>query len=697
MPPAATSPSRRDLYINREISLLEFQRRVLEEAKDPAMPLLERLKFVAILHSNLDEFFMVRVAGLKKQLSAGVREQSVDAMLPDEQLNQIRDLALTLLTECGALLRDELLPRLRENGVVIYDYVDLSGAQREAARVYFEEAIFPVLTPLAFDPGRPFPHISNLSLNLAVLIEDRGAERRFARIKVPGSLPRLLPVDVTADRDGKSGKTHGFVWIEQVVAAHLDSLFPGMRVLESHPFRVTRDADTLIQELEAGDLLESVEASLRQRRFGTVVGLSLNKGMPAHIRQILTENLEVSNRDIYVLQGPLGLGNLMGVIGKIDRFDLKDKPFRPSTPLALRQAERAPDIWKAIRSNDILLHHPYDSFGPVLHLLESAARDPQVLAIKMTLYRVGRNSPVVRALLDAREHGKQVAVLVELKARFDEESNVEWAKMLEATGVHVIYGLLGLKTHSKTTLIVREEESRIRRYVHLASGNYNAVTANLYTDIGFFTCDTDIGADVTDLFNYLTGYSAKADYRKLLVAPINLRARMAELIRREIAHQQHGERGHLVFKMNALVDEQMINVLYEASAAGVRVDLIVRGMCSLRPGIPGLSENITVTSIVGRFLEHSRIYWFRNAGKEEVFIGSADLMTRNIDHRVEVLFPVENAALTRQVRDGILAIQLADTAKARRLSGAGSYERVRPAEGQEPFSSQAWFLRQGAL
>jgi polyphosphate kinase len=680
-------------YLNRELSQLEFFRRVLEEAQDERNPLLERVKFLAIVGSNLDEFFMVRVAGLKQQIAAGVMELSFDGLTAAAQLAAISKTVSKLLAAARDCYQDDLLPKLDEAGIHLLGYPDLDHRQKAYVGRYFEQLVFPVLTPLAFDPGRPFPHISNLSLNLAVLIRDPAGKERFARVKVPGTLPRLVPLRRSSGgvrKDGTAPHHHYFVWLEQVIAAHLEALFPGMAILASHPFRVVRDADILIQELEAYDLLESMEQSVRRRRFGSVVQLSMNKATPADIRDILKENLEVERRDMYTIDGPLGLNGLMGLT-QIERYDLKDPPFVPATPPALNHDDDH-DMFAAIRHGDILLHHPYDSFAPVVAFLQAAARDPDVLAIKQTLYRVGRNSPVVEALLEAAINGKQVAVLVELKARFDEESNIGWAKRLEAEGVHVVYGLLGLKTHSKIALVVRKEGEGVRRYVHLATGNYNGITAQVYTDLGLFTCDEDIGADATDLFNYLTGYSAKHDYRKLLVAPIDLRARLESLIRREIEHQRAGGRGHLIFKVNAIVDRPMIKLLYQAAQAGVQVDLLVRGMCCLRPGVPGLSENIRVTSIVGRFLEHSRIYYFRNGGQEEIYLGSADLMTRNLDHRVEVLFPVQDERLIRHLRDEVLVTYLDDHVKARCLQADGSYERRSPAPGAAVVSSQATLL-----
>ncbi len=682
------------LYLNRELSMLEFFWRVLDEARDPTNPLLERVKFLAIVGSNLDEFFMVRVAGLRQQVEAGVVEISPDGLTPAEQLAAIRKAALRLMQESRQCWRDSLWPSLTEAGIQILDYADLNASQKARVDEYFDETVFPVLTPLAFDPGRPFPHISNLSLNLAVLIQDRHKLEHFARLKVPNTLPRLVPIKRSSGgkrKDGTVPYSHYFVWLEQVIAAHLDRLFPGMQIVEAHPFHVTRDADIVIQELEAADLLETMERGVRQRRFGSVVRVKINPTMPPHLQDLLVENLDMDRRDIYVVDGPLGLSDLRHLYA-IDRYDLKDPPFAPALPRPLNGKRFDGDLFGAIRNGDILLHHPYDSFKPVVAFLEQAARDPDVLAIKQTLYRVGRNSPVVEALLEASENGKQVAVLVELKARFDEESNIGWARKLESAGVHVVYGLLGLKTHSKIAMVVRKEGDRIRRYVHLATGNYNSVTSQVYTDLGLFTVDDDIGADATDLFNYLTGYSAKTDYRKLLVAPINLRQRMTALIEREVQHQREGRGGHLIFKMNALTDRGMIQQLYRAAQAGVKMDLIVRGMCCLRPGVPGITDTVRVTSIVGRFLEHSRIYYFRNGGQDEIYLGSADVMTRNIDRRVEVLFPLQDARLVRLVRDDILKTYLADNVKARVLTPEGTYERPKLKKDQTPFNSQAALL-----
>jgi polyphosphate kinase len=683
------------LYVNRELSMLEFQRRVLEEAWDEKNPLLERVKFLSIVGSNLDEFFMVRVSGLKKQIDLGVLDLPPDGMTPAEQLAAIRKIALQIMTDARDCLRDDIQPSLNKTGIHILDYSELTDRQKSTVVSYFEEVVFPVLTPLAFDPGHPFPHISNLSLNLAVLIRDQTNKNHFARIKVPSTLPRLVPIKRSSGSVRKDGTVpfhHYFVWLEQVIANNLNVLFPGMQVIEAHPFRVTRDADMEIQELEAADLLESMEQSVRQRRFGSVVRVTVNDAMPTYIRDILIENLELDRNDIYTFDGPLGLSALMQLY-HIDRFDLKDPPFKPVLLPVFDKISPDGNIFSLMRSENILIHHPYDSFLPVVDFLLTAARDPDVLAIKQTLYRVGRNPPVVTALLEAVENGKQVAVLVELKARFDEESNIGWAKKLESAGVHVIYGLLGLKTHSKIALVIRREGDGIRRYMHLGTGNYNAITAQLYEDLGMFTCDNDIGIDATDLFNYLTGYSAKSDYRKLLVAPINLRTRMKELIEREIKLAEKGEKAHIIIKVNSLVDKAIIKHLYRASQAGVKIDLLVRGICCLRPGLEGISENIQVTSIVGRFLEHSRIYYFLNGGKEQIFLGSADLMPRNIDRRVEVLFPVEEERLIRQLRDDVLDIYLKDTVKARRMNPDGSYSRLVPDSPDSLLNSQEWLIK----
>src|SRR5579862_4526861 len=687
------------LYINRELSLIDFQRRVLEEAQDARNPLLDRLMFLSFVGSNIDEFFMVRVAGLKRQIEKAVIDAGPDAMTAPEQLRAIRAAVIRLFRSAHDCWTRELVPALEQSGIHILNYSDLSEDQRATANAYFQETVFPTLTPLAFDPGRPFPHISNLSLNLAVMLRGAEGEEHFARVKIPDTLPQLVPVSALARAKSRTKamlKEQTFIWLEQLVTANLASLFPGMTIEEAHPFHVTRDADSEIQDLEAGDLLESVEEGVWQRRFADVVRVEVDEGMPAPILEILTKNMELEREDIYKLTGgPLSLVRVRGLT-KLERPDLKFPPFVPALPPSLAKDSEEEDIFGIIRRGDILLQHPFESFQPVVGLIQKAARDPEVLAIKITLYRVGRNAPIVDALLEAVENGKQVAVLLELKARFDEESNIGWARKLEDYGVHVVYGLVGLKVHCKVALIVRKEGDVIRRYAHLSTGNYNNVTAQLYTDIGMLTCDPDIGADCTDLFNFLTGYSVKSSYRKLLVSPMTLRARMEHLIMREIEHQKAGRGGHLIFKMNALVDRKMIQLLYQASQAGVKVQLLVRGICCLIPGIAGVSENITVTSMVGRFLEHSRIFYFANGGDDEVYLGSADLMPRNLNHRVEVDFPVQDEGLTRLVRDQILATYLKDQAKARHMTSEGKYVRDPGYQKKNAFNAQEAFLARAA-
>jgi polyphosphate kinase len=692
--PAVSPLDDPELYVNRELSLLDFQRRVLEEAQDETVPLLERVKFLSIFGSNLEEFFMVRVAGLKRQVEKGVLECGPDGMTPAAQLAAIRERVAKLFQAAHECWQEQILPPLSKAGIEVTGYSQLTNPQRSALNKYFRETVFPTLTPLAFDPGRPFPHISNLSLNLAVLLRDKEGVEHFARVKIPNSIPQLVAMKSLPRQKGVDATNPApqfFVWLEQLVAANLKLLFPGMKILDAHPFHVTRDADTAIQELEAGDLLESVEEGVWQRRFADVIRLEVNEALPPAVLKILMENLEVNPDEVYQLKGPLALSRLRH-LAAVDRPELKDPPFLAAIPAALQPQEETEDIFAAIRRQDILLQHPFDSFQPVVSFLQQAAKDPAVLAIKVTLYRVGRNAPVVEALLQAVENDKQVAVLVELKARFDEESNIEWARKLEREGVHVVYGLQNLKVHCKTALVVRQEGNLIRRYAHLSTGNYNAMTSQLYTDIGMFTSDEQVGADCTDLFNYLTGYSAKAEYRKLLVAPIDLREHLEQMIQREVDHQRRGERGHVIFKMNALVDKRAIHLLYEASQAGVQVDLLVRGICCLRPGIKGVSENIRVTSIVGRFLEHSRIYYFRNAGQEEIYLGSADLMPRNLDRRVEVVFPVRDPKLIRHLRGEVLATYLADTVKARHMQPNGTYVRTSTRTAHEVVNSQQLFI-----
>ncbi len=678
------------LYINRELTWLEFNKRCLAEALNPAIPLLERVRFLAIFSNNLDEFYMVRVSGLKEQVRAGVVDTPGDGLTPQQQLTAIRDRVIPMLQDQRRTFHEDVLPKLAEAGVQLLTYPQLSDEQRRALRRYFETEAFPVLTPLAVDPGRPFPHISNLSLSLAVMVQDELGNERFARLKVPNVLPRLVSLSdvLRVYGEGSEPGTWRFVWLEEVITANLDMLFPGMKVISASAFRITRNSDMEIAEEEASDLLETIEESVRQRRFGQVVRLTVVDDMPERIRTLLMENLELQPEDVYTLRAPLGMTDLH-MLANLDIPSLKSAPYLPQRPSTFPLDE---DIFTSIRRQDILLHLPYDSFGPVTEFFQQAAEDPQVLAIKVTLYRTGRNSPIVEALLRAQENDKQVAALVELKARFDEENNISWARALEGSGVHVVYGLLGLKTHAKVALVVRKEGDVIRRYVHLSTGNYNVTTARIYSDICMFTCRDDIASDASELFNRLTGYATNTTYRKLLVAPEHLRAQMAGLIEREIAHSRAGRQAHLIFKMNSLVDSEMIRLLYTASMAGVRVDLLVRGICCLRPSLPGISENIRVTCLLGRFLEHSRIYYFRNGGSEEIYSGSADLMPRNLNNRVEVLFPIESQPLKNRVLEEILAIEMADNVKARQLLPDGTYQRLQAAPGETPIDSQRWFM-----
>lgn len=670
-----------EYYINRELGLIDFQARVLAEANSAKYPLLERVQFLGYVFHNLDEFFMVRVGGLHMQNAAGVTELSIDGLSPAEQIAQIRKKSEKLYKNAQTCWQNEIKPLLSQEGIAVLNYDELTDKQQEAVDNYFLEIIFPTLTPLAFDPGHPFPHISNLSLNLAVFIEDENGVQHFARVKVPASLPRFIPIKRSSGsvrKDGTVPYYHYFVWIEQVIAKNLQNLFPGMKILDAYPFRIIRNNDMEIQEIEAGDLLETMEESVRQRRFGAIVQLAVNNDISEAALNLLTSNLNLDRNDVFKFEGGLGLSSLME-LAKVDRIDLKRKQFTPYTPNILRtDLEPIEDIFTLIRNEEILLHHPYDSFDPVVNFINTAAKDPRVLTIKQTLYRTGLKSPIVPALLRARrDYNKQVAVLVELKARFDEESNITWAKRLEEEGVHVTYGLLGLKTHSKIALVVRhDEDDVIRRYIHMGTGNYNHITAHAYEDFGYFTSDPDIGADATDLFNFLTGYSAIKTFRKLLVAPIDLREKFSELIDREIQNHKKSQNGHMILKMNALVDKKMIAQLYSASQAGVKVDLIVRGISSIRPGIKNVSENIRVVSVLGKFLEHSRVYYFYNQGKPTLLMGSADLMPRNLNNRVEVLFPIENQGLIAKIKQEVLDIYLQENIRAWEQTPDGDYKWI---------------------
>jgi polyphosphate kinase len=682
---------RPDLYINRELSWLEFNRRVFQEAKDSRHPLLERVKFISIFETNLDEFIMIRLAGLKDQIDSRTTPRSPDGRTAEQQFAALRHSLAPLIQEVRRYWREEMLPLLAQEHIYVLDYEQLDAVQRETMRYYFESEIFPVLTPLAVDTGHPFPHISNRSLNLAVVIASPDAEQEdlFARIKVPPALPRLLPIPSIKHANEDNAEAVVFVWLEQVIAANLQMLFPGFAIWESYPFRVLRDADIELQEDEARDLLEYIEQEVKERRFGVVVDLAVNPSMPQRIRALLLDNLEVTEDDLTVIDGPLGMGDLME-LQHVTRPDLKDATFTPRVQPIIRNSD---NIFDAIQKHDILLHHPYDSFNPIVDFIRTAAEDPQVLAIKQTLYRAGSNSPVVKALLHAVENGKQVAVLVELKARFDEENNIGWARELERSGVHVVYGLVGLKTHAKVAMVVRKEEDGLSRYVHLGTGNYNASTAKVYEDLGMFTCRRDIGMDVTSLFNSLTGYSRQGLYRKLLVAPVSLRRGMVARIEREIELHKALGNGHIIFKMNALVDPEIINTLYRASQAGVPIELIIRGVCSLCPGVVGVSETIRVRSLVGRFLEHSRIYYFGNGGNTEIYLGSADMMQRNLDNRVEVLFPIESVSMKKALVSQLLKKIWADNANSHELCSDGTYRKVQPGPGEVPFDSQEWFLQ----
>ncbi|RMF05299.1 MAG: polyphosphate kinase 1 [Chloroflexi bacterium] len=680
------------LFINRELSLLEFNWRVLEEAQKERHPLLERVKFLAIYSSNMDEFFMIRVAGIMQQVAAGVTAAPADGLSPTEQLRAIRKKVRTNLKVMNTCY-DNLRQLLAQAGVFLHDYPDLTKSQQQGVDEYFKNEIFPVLTPLAVDPGRPFPHISSLSLNLAVIVRDpETGYQHFARIKVPNTLPRLIPVKRVR---GDSRRIYRFVWLEDLIAHNLAELFPGYEIVESHHFRITRNADLEIEGNEASDLMEAIEATVRRRRFGFVVRLTVGQNTPDHIRQLLANNLSTRPEDTFEGAAPLGLSGLMGLLS-IDRPDLKDPPFVPVIPSQLRNLSRREEIFEAIKENDILLHHPYDSFVPVIDFLKAAARDPKVVAIKQTLYRAGTNSPVVDALMEASENGKQVSALVELKARFDEESNIGWAKALEREGVHVVYGFMSLKTHSKICLVVRREDDNIRRYVHLATGNYNAATAKIYTDLGLFTCKPEFGADASDLFNALTGYSKKIDYNKFLVAPNGLRNQFAALIDREIVWAKKGKPAKLIFKMNSLIDPAFIRQLYRASQAGVKIELQIRGICGLRPGIPYLSHNIRVISVVGRFLEHTRIYYFHNGGNPDIFLGSADLMPRNLDRRIETLFPVEDFPLKERLM-AILEIIAKDNVNARILQADGNYVPVTPAKNEPLVNCQEELMSRAVM
>ncbi|MBM9468086.1 RNA degradosome polyphosphate kinase [Nakamurella leprariae] len=646
-----------DRFQNRELSWLDFNRRVLALAEDEHQPLLERMKFLAIFASNLDEFYMVRVAGLKRRREMGLSITSADGLTPSEQLAMISTMTQELVERHGRCFTESVLPELGRVGVRIVRWSDVRSEDRERLGTLYTDKIFPVLTPLAVDPAHPFPYISGLSLNMAIIVRDpvSGVER-FARLKVPNNVDRFIRVT-----EGKSDDKVEFLPLEELIAAHLAQLFPGMQVVEHQVFRVTRNADLEVEEDRDEDLLQAMERELARRRFGPAVRLEVARSNGTRIQDLLTTEFDVAPRDVVDVTGLLDLSSLWQLYG-LDRPSLKDAPFVPATSPAFAEGETPKSVFARLRDGDVLVHHPYESFATTTQrFLEQAAADPRVLAIKQTLYRTSGDSPIVDALITAAEAGKQVVALVEIKARFDELANISWAKALERAGVHVVYGLVGLKTHCKIALVIRQEGSELRRYCHVGTGNYNPKTARIYEDLGLLTADPGIGADLTDLFNVLTGYSRQTDYRNLLVAPHSIRSGIIRRINREIEHQRAGRGGLVRLKMNSIVDEQVIDALYRASQTGVRVDLTVRGICAIRAGVPGLSENITVRSIVGRFLEHSRIFHFGGGGPEgeEYWIGSADMMHRNLDRRVEALVRVKDRAATGRL-DALLTTQARD-------------------------------------
>jgi polyphosphate kinase len=673
-------------YLNRELSWLEFNSRVLHEAGDQRNPLLERVKFLTIFASNLDEFFQVRISGLRQQLQADAHVASPDGRTAAEQLGAARHRVLELVGELSSIYAD-VRKELAASGIEIVKYSRVPG-HHAALRQRFIEEIFPVLTPLAVDPGHPFPYISTLSLSIAVGLRDpESGERHFARVKIPSILPRLIEID-----------HHRFVLIDQVIAANLDLLFSGMEILEHHLFRVTRNADLAIEEDEADDLLMAIEEELRRRRFGAAVRLEVERSMPEATRQILQRGIGLRDEDCFEIRGMLDLTSLRE-IAELDRPNLKAAPWTPVTPARLVPAaeDEPADVFAAIRAGDILVHHPYESFAAsVERFIAQAADDPDVLTIKQTLYRTSGDSPIVRDLIRAAERGKQVVVLVEIKARFDEEANIVWARKLEQAGAHVVYGLVGLKTHSKTLLVVRREGSGLRRYVHIGTGNYNPRTARLYVDLGLLSCRTDLGADVTDMFNVLTGLSRQRSFRRLLVAPHSLRSRFLDLVEREIGHAAAGREARIVLKLNAIVDVACINALYRASQAGVEVDLIIRAACTLRPGLPGVSDRIRVRSIVGEFLEHSRIFGFANGGEQEWYIGSADLMDRNLDRRVEAVVPVDDPEARARIAE-VIEVMLADDRRSWQLGSDAVWRRTEEILGRPGATDTHQVLKERAL
>jgi polyphosphate kinase len=678
------------LFFNRELSWLAFNSRVLEQARDPSWPLLERVKFLAIHGSNLDEFFMIRVSGLQEQLDAGITEPLPDGYSTGEQLTKIRAVALEQLRTASRLYRDELWPALTQAGVRIHTWQSLNEDQRAAATDYFRRAVFPVLTPLALDPGHPFPFLSNLSLSLAVHASDpTSAEPRLAFVKIPETLPRFvqIPGSQPASDSATGDAPIDLLTLEELTQNHLGDLFPGVAIEGSYPFRVTRDMDIEILQDEASDLLSAVDREVRRRKFGAAVRLEVAPGVPERVRAMLVDKLEIED-DAYEVDGPLGLSGLMQ-IAALARPQLRDAAFSARVPAVWLEAA---DPFAAIRQGDILLHHPYDAFTPVLELLSLAADDPNVLAIKMILYRTSAQAEVIKILIRAAEKGKQVAVSIELKARFDEENNIGWARALERSGVHVFYGTAGFKTHAKALLIVRREGAELRRYVHLSTGNYNATTAKIYTDIALLTCDPNLGEDTSDLFNALSGFSNKSQYQRVIVAPVRLRTHLIECIERQRQRALEGKEGRIFAKMNSLVDKQVIQALYRASQAGVNIELLVRGICCLRPGLPGVSENIRVRSLLGRFLEHSRVICFGPEGEEELYLSSADWMPRNFDRRVELMFPILNEAVRKQIITECLLPVQADNSRVYEMDSSGIYHRRQPKSEEKAVDAQMFTL-----
>jgi polyphosphate kinase len=672
-----------ELYFNRELSWLDFNIRVLNEALDPELPLLERVKFIAIVSANLDEFFMIRVAGLQQQLALGVSDLPPDGMPPGEVLDRIAITATRMMRTMSDAFVNELLPALEQHGIYLHSYGDLDDKAREWSRKYFYQEVFPVLTPLAIDPGHPFPHLLNRSLNLFMTVCDSvTGEKRIVVVQVPAILARLVPIATYKN-------STRYILLSEIIAAHANALFPGLEVEAWYRFRVTRNADLDIAEDEASDLLKTMEEQVRRRRWGAVVRLEVESSMPKKVRRRLMRAMKIADRDLYEFTGPLNLADFMEWT-RIDKKALKDPPF---TPRVVGSLGNDADLFDVIQAQDVFLHHPYDSFSSVVDFIESAAEDPKVLAIKQTLYRTNGDSSIVKALARAAENGKQVTAFVELKARFDEENNIVWARALERAGVHVVYGILGLKTHCKLAVVVRREKKGLRTYVHTATGNYNEITARVYTDMGLLTAREEIGYEAAALFNYLTGYSHQTEWNSIFVAPISLRQKLLTLIQREAQEHTPERPGRIIAKMNALVDAQIIRALYRASQAGVEIDLIIRGICCLRPGVPGVSDNIRVRSIVGRFLEHSRVFVFGGGEDPEVFISRADWMPRNLNRRVEMMTAIRDERIKRIILDTVLPVTLADDTKAYELDAEGRYTRPEPPAQQRRLNSQEQFIR----